>query len=468
MIAGPNDVYRPKNPLGKNNPARSCNRCGPFFSGDATLKTVVEQLTPTRVKLTIEVTPAEFKPSLDHAYEHIAEGVNIPGFRKGKVPAAILDQRVGRPAILAHAINDGLDTIYRQAIEENKVRPLGQPQADVKQAPDENTFEGNLVVEIEVEARPEIKLPEYKGLKVKVDEVKVAGKDVEEELDALRSRFGTLKTVDRPAKKGDFTTIDLKAEIDGKTIDSAENISYEIGSGNLLDGIDEALDTLTAGESTTFKSKLVGGEKAGQDAEVSVTLTAVKERELPKLDDAFAQLASEFDTVAELKAEIEKQIAASKVFGQLLTDELVALAKVPVSAELVEAEVNRHLEGEGRLEDAAHRAEVTEESTKTFQAQMVLDAIAEKEDIQVGEQELIQYLVQSAQQYGMAPNDFIKAISENGQVPAFVGEVARRKALNIVLEAATVTDSKGKAVDLSEFSKSDASDVVDDHAGHNH
>lgn len=438
------------------------------------MKTVVEQLTPTRVKLTIEVTPAEFKPSLDHAYEHIAEGVNIPGFRKGKVPAAILDQRVGRPSILAHAINDGLDSIYRQAIEENKVRPLGQPQADVKQSPDENTFEGNLVVEIEVEARPEIKLPEYKGLKVKVDEVKVAGKDIEEELDALRSRFGTLKTVDRPAKKGDFTTIDLKAVIEGKTIDSAENISYEIGAGNLLDGIDEALDTLTAGESTTFKSKLVGGEKAGQEAEVSVTLTAVKERELPKLDDAFAQLASEFDTVAELKAEIEKQLAASKVFGQgiqareLLTEQLLDLAKIPVSTELVEADVNRHLEGEGRLEDAAHRAEVTVESTKSFQVQMLLDAIAEKEEIQVGEQELIQYLVQSAQQYGMAPNDFIKAISENGQVPAFVGEVARRKALTIVLEAATVTDAKGKAVDLSEFTKSEAVDSVDEHAGHNH
>jgi trigger factor len=200
----------------------------------------------------------------------------------------------------------------------------------------------------------------------------------------------------------------------------------------------------------------------------------VKERELPKLDDSFAQLASEFDTVAELKAEIEKQLAASKVFGQgiqareLLTEQLLELAKVPVSAELVEADVNRHLEGEGRLEDAAHRAEVTVESTKSFQVQMVLDAIAEQEEIQVGEQELIQYLVQSAQQYGMQPNDFIKAISENGQVPAFVGEVARRKALTIVLEAATVTDAKGKAVDLSEFTKSDAVDSADDHAGHNH
>ena len=435
------------------------------------MKTVVEQLTPTRVKLTIEVTPAEFKPSLDHAYEHIAEGVNIPGFRKGKVPAAILDQRVGRPAILAHAINDGLDSIYRQAIEENKVRPLGQPQADVKQSPDENTFEGNLVVEIEVEARPEIKLPEYKGLKVKVDEVKVAGKDVEEELDALRSRFGTLKTVDRPAKKGDFTTIDLKAEIDGKTIDSAENISYEIGSGNLLDGIDEALDTLTAGESTTFKSKLVGGDKAGQEAEVSVTLSAVKERELPKLDDAFAQLASEFDTLAELKAEIEKQLAASKVFGQgiqareLLTEELLKLVKVPVSAELVEADVNRHLEGEGRLEDAAHRAEVTEQSQKSFKVQMILDEIAQAENVKVNEQELLQYLVQTSQSYGMDPNEFIKLIDQNGQVPSFVAEVARRKGLAVVLEHAEVSDSKGK-VDISTFTNSDQ--MTEDHTGHDH
>ena len=201
------------------------------------LKTTVERIKPTRVKLTIEVTPEEFKPSLDHAYEHIAEEVSVPGFRKGKVPAAILDQRVGRPAILAHAINDGLDTIFRDAVEAEKLRPLGQPTADIKQTPDEKTFAGNLIVEIEVEVRPEIKLPNVKGLKVKVDEVKVAGKDVEAELDNLRARFGTLKTVDRAAKKGDFTTIDLTATIDGKQIDAAQNISYEIGSGNLLDGI---------------------------------------------------------------------------------------------------------------------------------------------------------------------------------------------------------------------------------------
>lgn len=439
------------------------------------MQTKVEKLNPTRVKLVIEANEVDFKPSLDHAYEHIAEQVNIPGFRKGKVPAAILDQRVGRPAILAHAINDGLDSIYRAAIEESKVRPIGQPQADVKATPDEKTFKGNLVVEIEVEVRPELDLKNYSGIKVSVDDVKVDKADIDAELDALRARFGALKTVDRPAKKGDFTSINLTATIDGKVIDSAENISYEIGAGNLLDGIDEVLDTLTAGESTTFKSTLVGGDRKGEEAEIAVTLVAVKERELPKADDEFAQMASEFDTIAELKAAIEKQIAEAKVYGQgiqareKVSDELLKLIEVPVSEELVTADVNRHLEGEGRLEDEKHRAEVLEQSTRSFQLQMLLDAIVEKEEVQVGEQELISYLVQVSQQYGMAPNDFIKTISEQGQVPAFVAEVARRKALNVVLAAAVVTDSKGNKVDLTEFTKEEVvADVADEHEGHEH
>jgi trigger factor len=451
------------------------NNAGLIFLGEKQLQTKVEKLNPTRVKLVIEANEADFKPSLDHAYEHIAEQVNIPGFRKGKVPAAILDQRVGRPAILAHAINDGLDSIYRAAIEDSKIRPIGQPQADVKETPDEKTFKGNLVVEIEVEVRPELDLKNYSGLKVQVDPVTVEKSDIEAELDALRARFGSLKTVDRAAKKGDFTSINLTATIDGKIIDSAENISYEIGAGNLLDGIDDVLDTLTAGESTTFKSKLVGGEHKGEEAEIAVTLVAVKERELPKADDEFAQLASEFDTLADLKSAIEKQIAEAKVYGQgiqareKISDELLSLVKVPVSEELVNAEVNRHLEGEGRLEDDKHRAEVVEQSTRSFQLQMLLDAIVEKEEVQVGEQELISYLVQVSQQYGMVPNDFIKTISEQGQVPAFVAEVARRKALNVVLSTAEVTDTKGKKVDLTEFTKAEVvADDVEDHEGHNH
>ena len=436
------------------------------------MKTTVERIKPTRAKLVIEANSDDLKPSIDHAYEHIAEEVSIPGFRKGKVPPAILEKRVGKPAILAHAINDALDSLYRQAVEKNELRVLGQPQADIKKTPDENTWAGDLVVEIEVEVRPEFKLIDYKGLKVKVADIKVEAKEIEAELDNLRARFGTLKTVDRPAKKGDFTSIDLKAVIDGKTIDEAAGISYEIGSGNLLDGIDEALDTLTAGESTTFKSKLVGGDKAGQESEISVTLVAVKERELPKADDAFAQLASEFDTIAELKADLEKQLKDSKVFNQgleardKLTDLLVEKIDVAVSDELVEADVNRHLEGEGRLEDAAHRKEVTEQSQKSFKVQMILDEIADKEQIKVNEQELLQYLVQTSQSYGMDPNEFIKLIDQNGQVPSFVAEVRRRKGLALILEQAEVSDSKGK-VDISTFTNADTR-LGEDHTGHDH
>jgi len=438
------------------------------------LKTVVERLTPTRVKLTIEVNPVDFKPSLDHAYEHIAETVNIPGFRKGKIPAAILDQRVGRGAILAHAINDGLDSIYRKAIEQEKLRPLGQPSADVKSTPDEKTFAGDLVVEIEVEVRPEIKLPEFKGLKVTVDTIKVEKDEVEAELDRLRSRFGTLITVERPAKKGDFTSIDLTASVDGVQIDQAQNISYEIGSDSLLDGIDDALDTLTAGETTTFKSKLVGGDKAGQEAEITVTLNAVKERELPALDDAWAQMASEFDTVKELRSSLEDQIKRSKSYTQglqareLLTEQLLTLVDVPVSEELINADVERHLESEGKASDDPHREEVLVESTKSFQVQMLLDAIAEAEQVKVNENELLQYLIQASQSYGMEPNEFVKVVDEQGQIPSFVAEVARRKALSVVLEAAVVTDSDGKKVDLAEFAKTDDGFVPENHEGHDH
>ena len=252
------------------------------------MKTTVEKLNPTRVKLTVTVDEKAFKPALDKAYKTIAGQVNIPGFRKGKVPAPVLDQRVGKDAIIGQAINDGIDDFYREALISEKLRPLAAPEVDIKSAPNAQEPTKELVVELEVEVEPEFKMPDYKGVKVKVDPVKVAKMDIETELDALRARFGTLKTVERPAKMGDFTTIDLTASLEGAEIDTASDISYEIGSNQLLDGIDEALDTLTAGESTTFRSKLVGGEHAGKEAEVAVTLKAVKERELPKADDDFA------------------------------------------------------------------------------------------------------------------------------------------------------------------------------------
>ncbi|HNP16270.1 MAG TPA: trigger factor, partial [Terrimesophilobacter sp.] len=428
------------------------------------MKTNVERLSPTRVKLTISVTPDELKPSVDHAYKHIAEQVNIPGFRKGKVPAPIIDQRVGREEVLNHAVSDGLDKFYRQAADEAKVRPLGRPSADIVELPNLKDFSGDLTVTVEVDVRPEFTLPKLDGLKLTVDAVEVTDDEVEQELQELLSRFGTLVTVDRPAATGDFVQIDLHATIAGEEVDTASGISYEVGSGELIDGIDEALDGLSAGEDTTFEAPLMGGDHEGENALIAIHLTAVKERELPAADDDFAQIASQFDTIDELKADIREQVGRSKVFGQgaqardQIVDKLLELVEIPVPPQLVEDEVHRHLENEQRLEDDEHRAEVTVSSEKTFRSQILLDAIVEAEEVKVSQEELTQYLMQGAAQYQMEPGEFIKVLDENGQIPGMVAEVARGKALATVLAKAKVTDTDGKAVDLSAFTASATAD----------
>jgi trigger factor len=421
------------------------------------VKTTVEKLSPTRVKLNISVTPEELKPSIDHAYSHIASQVNIPGFRKGKVPPQLVDQRVGREEILNHAVNDGLDGFYRQAVTEEEIRVLGRPEADIVTWPDIKDFSGELVLAIEVDVRPEFDLPAYDKLTLTVDAVEASADDVKDELDNLRARFGTLVTVERPAKKGDFAQLDLVAKIGETEVDSASSISYELGSGELIEGIDEALDSLSAGESTTFESVLLGGEHEGETAVISLSLLTVKERELPEADDDFAQMASEFDTIKELKADLKDQVKRSKAFGQgaqardQIVDELLKKLTIPVPEKLVEDEVQRHLENENRLEDDAHRAEVVESSEKTFRTQILLDSIVEKEEIKVSQEELTSYLVQGAQQYGMEPGEFIQVLDKNGQIPSMVAEVARSKALAVVLSKAKVVDSKGKPVDVSAF-----------------
>ncbi len=421
------------------------------------VNSTVEKLSATRVKLHISVTPDELKPSIAHAYEHIAQDVQIPGFRKGKVPAPIIDQRVGRGAVLEHAVSEGLDGFYRDAVTANDLRVLGRPSADVVEWPNEKDFSGDLKVEVEVDVRPEFDIPAYEGSTIEVDAFETDEAAIDEELDRLRGRFGTLVTVDRPAATGDFVELDLVATIDGAEIDRAEGVSYEVGSGELLEGIDEAVDSLTAGEETTFRSKLVGGDHAGEEAEVAVTVTAVKERELPDADDDFAQMASEFDTLAELRDSIAERTSQQSVFTQgaaardKLVDTLLEQADIAVPAQLIEDEVHSHLEGEGRLEDDVHRAEVAEASEKQFRTQMLLDALAEKLEVQVSQDELTQYLVQTAAQYGMAPQDFVSAVQENNQLPAILADVSRNKALALALGTVKVVDTNGKPVDLGEF-----------------
>ena len=354
----------------------------------------VEKLTPTRVKLTITVTPDDLKPSIAHAYEHIAQDVQIPGFRKGKVPAPIIDQRIGRGAVIEHAVNEGLDKFFREATAEHKLRIVGRPSAEITQWPNEKDFSGDLLVDVEVDVRPEIEIPDYAGITLEVDAVEADEAALDAELENMRARFGTLIPVDRPAAKGDFVELDLVATIDGAEIDRAEGVSYEIGSGELLEGIDDAIESLTAGEDTTFRSALVGGDHAGKEAEVSVTVKAVKERELPEADDEFAQIASEFDTIAELRDSLRERVEQQGVFTQgsaardKLVETLLEQIEIPVPPQLIEDEVHNHLEGEGRLEDDVHRAEVTEASEKQFRTQVLLDTIAEQADVQVSQEEL--------------------------------------------------------------------------------
>lgn len=447
------------------------------------VQSTVEKLSPTRVKIAITVTPEELKPSIQHAYKHIAESVNIPGFRKGKVPPPIIDQRVGRGEVISHAVNEGLDKFYRDAARDENLKPLGRPSADILKLPDEKDFSGDLEITVEVDVRPDFALPKYDGLKLEVEPVAVTPDEVEAELENLRTRFGTLVTVDRPAKTGDFLTLDLHATIGGQEVDTASNVSYELGSGELIEGIDEALETLTAGESTTFESNLLGGDHEGEKAQIAVTLLSVKERELPEADDEFAQIASQFDTIGELRADLRAQLEKSKAFGQSIeardkiVDTLLEKLEIPVPQQLIDDEVHRHLENENRLEDDAHRKEVAESSEKTFRTQILLDAIAEAEELKVGQNELTAYVVQASQQYGMEPGEFVKILDQNGQLPGVVGEIARSKALAIVLSKAKVVDTKGKAVDVSDFlarALGDSGEVFEldehdhDHEGHSH
>ena len=429
------------------------------------VKSAVETLDPTKVKLTVEVEYDELKPSIDHAYKHIAEQITVPGFRKGKIPARIVDQRVGRGAVLEHAINESLSGFYRQAVTETNIRPLGQPEVEVIKVPDVNETAGELHFTAEVEVRPEVELPELSGITVTVDDLEVSDEDVQGRLDALRERFGTLVGVDRPAAEGDFVVLDLTAKVAGDEVDNVSGISYQIGSGNMLEGLDEALTGLSAGETTTFVAPLAGGEHEGADADITVVATTVKQRDLPDADDDFAQLASEFDTLEELTADLREQAASIKSSNQavqardLLLEELTK-GEVPLPAGVIEAEVVRHLEGENRLEDAEHRTEVTEQTQTALKNQIVLDILAEQLEVKVAQNELLDYLVNASRQYGMDANTFIKTIDENGQIPAMVGEVARSKALAVALRQVTILDKAGNAVDLSDFIGSDEDDAA--------
>ncbi len=436
------------------------------------MKSTVEQLSPTRVRINVEVPFGELKPDFDRAYKELAKQVRLPGFRPGKAPAKLLEARVGKEAILDQVINEALPSRYGQAVTEVDVRPLGQPEIDVTK----KVYGEELVFTAEVDVRPDFTLPDLSALKITVDPVEVSDEDVDAELQSLRARFGTLTGVDRPVKTGDFVSIDLSATIDGEDVPEAstKGLSHEVGSGQPIDGLDDALVGLSAGESKTFTTELAAGPHAGKEAEVTVTVDTVKERELPEPDDEFAQLASEFDTIDELKANLSEQVSRVKRVQQaeqIRTAAIEALldgVDMPLPEAIVQAQVDNTIHNalhglnhdEAKLAEALEKqgttrekfdADARTEAEKAIKTQLLLDALGDDLDIQVDQDDLTERLVTTSRQYGIQPQELLGYLQQQNQLPAMFADVRRGKTIAAAVEAATVTDSDGNVIDTAEF-----------------
>ncbi|MEE2855745.1 MAG: trigger factor [Actinomycetota bacterium] len=436
------------------------------------MKSTVEQLSPTRVRINVEVPFSELEPDFQRAYKELARQVRLPGFRPGKAPAKLLEARFGREAMLDQVVSEALPARYGQAVAESEVHPLGQPEIEVTK----KEYGEELAFTAEVDVRPKLTLPDPGELKVSVDPIEVSDDDVEAELQSLRARFGTLTGVDRPVADGDFVSIDLSATIDGEEIPgaAAQGLSHEVGSGRLIAGLDEALIGLSVDEPKEFTAQLATGEHAGKDAQVTVTVKSIKERELPEPDDEFAQLASEFDTIEELKSNLREQVGRTKRAQQAenireaALDTLLEQVEVPLPEAIVKAQVDSALHNalhsldhdESKLEEVLAQQgksrEEFESETRTaaeteVKRQLLLDALADELQVQVGQDDLTERLVATSRQYGIEPQQLLGYLQENNQLPAMFADVRRTLAIAEVIRAATVTDTAGNAIDTSEF-----------------
>jgi trigger factor len=434
------------------------------------VKTDVEELSPTRVKLTVEVPFEELKPSLDQAYREVGRQVRVPGFRPGHIPPRIIDQRVGRGEVLKQAVNEAVPELYGKALAEHEVVALGQPELEITKLDDGK----ELAFTAEVDIRPAFEIPDIDGMPVAVDNAAVSPDDVEEYLGTLRERFASLKGVDRAVQGGDYVSIDLAASVDGEPVEDAQasGISYEVGSGNMLDGLDEALAGMTAGETTTFTAELAGGALAGQTADVSVTVDSVKVKELPELDDEFAQSASEFDTIGELRASTRRQLEAMRQAGQVgqaherALDALLARIEIPLPERLIDAEIEQrrqslterlersdatldsYLEAIGKTAEELE-ADFDEDARRSVKAGFVLDKLAGQEEIGVTEAELGAYVTEQAYRIGVPPDRLARELTDRGQLGAVVADVLRSNTMALIAQRAKVTDEDGREVDLT-------------------
>ncbi|MET0900012.1 MAG: trigger factor [Mycobacterium sp.] len=436
------------------------------------MKSTVEQLSPTRVRINVEVPFDELKPDFEKAYKELAKQVRLPGFRPGKAPAKLLEARVGRGAVLEQVVNDALPARYSEALTTTELKPLGQPDIEITKIEDGE----ELVFTAEVDVRPEITLPDLSALKVSVDPIEVTDEDLDKELETLRARFGTLTGVERPAQDGDFVSIDLSATVDGEDVPDAktEGLSHEIGSGQLIEGLDEAIIGLKSGETKVFTTKLAAGEYAGKEAEVTVAVGSVKERELPEPDDEFAQLASEFDTIDELKESLSEQVSRFKRIQQAesirdatleaLLDQVEVALPESIVKQQVDEVVHQAIHGldhseEKFAEQLAEQGSSREEfdadtrsnAEKAVKTQLLMDAIADDLDIQVGQNDLTERLVLMSRQYGIEPQQLLQVLQQNNQLPAMFADVRRGLTVAAVVEAATITDTDGNVIDTAEF-----------------
>ena len=436
------------------------------------MKSTVEHLNPTRVKLTVEVPFDELSSQFDAAYKALAGQVNIPGFRKGKVPPKILESRVGRGTILSEVVNEAIPTKYGEAIEQNELSPIGQPEIEVTKLEDRDTLEFTA----EVDVRPAIVLPAVGDVAVTVDDVEVTDADIDEQVEALRERFATTVAAQRAAADGNLISIDLRAEVDGEEIAdaTADDLSYTVGAGDLVDGVDEAVTGLSAGESRTFGTQLVAGEHAGRDADVTVTVRKVSDRMLPDVDDEFAQLASEFDTVGQLRADLADRIRRVKNLSRgaqardKVLEALLAMTDIPVPEGVVNAEVQvrahdavhafdhdeqaltSHVESEGRTRDEFDD-ELRSSAEEAVRTQLLLDALADAEGVGVSQEEFTERLIYNAQRFGVSPDEYFKRLQEGSQLGSIFADVRRGKALAIAVGRATITDASGTTLDIDDL-----------------
>lgn len=425
------------------------------------MKTSLEQLEPTKVKLTVEVEPARVQRAFDQAARHLSQDIQLPGFRKGKVPRRLLESKIGKGAIAQHAMEDFLGEFYAEAVQTEDVRPVAPPELDLQHFDEED----GCAFEATIQVRPEIELPDHEGISVTFPDHEVTDADVEEQLEQMRERFAEVEEVDRAARRGDYVTIDLTVRKEGEVIEdaTAEDAMYEVGSGGVTPKLDEELPGSVAGQTLTYVDELPEDypEYGGQKVEFTVEIKDVRAKELPPLDDDFAMTASEFDTIDELREDIRRNLRqrrmgeARQTLRSQILEAYLALVDVPLPEAMVEDEAESRLQ---QIRDQAEQyglsfeelvemqggdpeeltANIHEQSAESVKARLVLEALAEQLDIEAEVPDLEQEIMRHAYQRNVDPSELARAIDEQGSMGVLAGDVIRRKTLDLLVEAAEV------------------------------